>query len=45
MKQFEVPTITVKKAVLRDIITASVNNNPDVPGVSLPDDPNYDGDD
>ena len=45
MKVFEVPTITVKDAVLRDIITASVNSNPEIPGVSLPDDPNYDGDD
>ena len=45
MKVFEVPTITVKDAVLRDIITASTPSNPDVPGVSLPEDPNYDGND
>ena len=43
MKQFEVPTITVKDAVLRDIITASAPAG-DVPGVSLPEDPNYNGD-
>lgn len=36
MKIFEVPTITVKEAVLRDIITTS-----SVPGVPLPPDPNY----
>lgn len=36
MKPFEVPTVTVKEAVLRDIITTS-----DVPGVHLPEDPNY----
>lgn len=39
MKVFEAPTITVKDAVLRDIITSSGNNNPEVPGVSLPEDP------
>lgn len=41
MKPFEIPTVTVKEAVLRDIITTSVS--PDIPGVPLPDDPNYDG--
>ena len=43
MKAFEAPTITVKEAVLRDIITASAGTNSDVPGVNLPDDPNYGG--
>lgn len=39
MKPFEVPIITVKEAVLRDIITTS-DPASDVPGVSLPPDPN-----
>lgn len=39
MKPFEVPTISIKEAVLKDIITTSAGK--DVPGVPLPPDPNF----
>ena len=39
MKPFEVPTISIE-AVLRDTI-ASSDPGSDIPGVSLPEDPNY----
>ena len=40
MKVFEAPTVTVKEAILRDIITTS-DSGSGVPGVPLPPDPSY----
>jgi len=42
MKTFEAPTISIKEAILKDIITASEaedSNGSNLPGVPLPEDP------